>query len=352
MVLWIIIGLLAVLGVLALFFSLARFLFRRVLLGVFVMWVVSMIVFGLFFISPSGKLSVARRLAGRQASPQQVQLVLHRLHLNDPIWKQYWHFLWGQPHDSQARGLLHGSLGYDFNYQLPVNTIVKQAAPITLSLAIGAAVLWLAMGVLSGVLSAVRPRTIMDRSFTTLALIFYSVPTFVLGLLMLLVFYFRLTKAGINAFPAAGYSSFASNPGEWARHLLLPWFTLAAVTAAAYTRLTRGSMLDVLGEDYIRTARAKGLSERRVVFRHALRAALTPIVTQFGIDFGTLVGGAIITEQVFSLPGLGYTAVNAITNQDLPVILGVTILATAAIVVANILVDVLYAVLDPRVRLH
>jgi peptide/nickel transport system permease protein len=142
------------------------------------------------------------------------------------------------------------------------------------------------------------------------------------------------------------------NPWQWFRHLILPWFTLATVTAAAYTRLTRGSMLDVLGEDYIRTARAKGLSERRVVFRHGLRAAMTPIVTQFGIDVGVLLGGAIITERVFSLPGLGYTAINAITFQDLPVIIGITILASAAIVLANILVDIMYAVLDPRVRLH
>ncbi|MBV9293006.1 MAG: ABC transporter permease [Frankiales bacterium] len=330
----------------------ARFLFRRILLGVFVMWVVSMIVFGLFFWSPSGKLAVAQRIAGKQATPQQVHAVLVRLHLNDSLPLQYWHFLWGIPGDKQSRGLLHGSLGYDFNYGLSVNHVVAQAAPITLSLALGAGILWLAMGLLSGILSAIRPRSIMDRAFTTLALGFYSLPTFVLGLMLLLIFYFRLTKAGLSWFPAAGYASFTGNPANWARHLLLPWFSLAAVTAAAYTRLTRGSMLDVLGEDYIRTARAKGLSERRVVFRHALRAALTPIVTQFGIDFGTLVGGAIITETVFSLPGLGYTAVNAITLGDLPVILGITILATAAIVVANIVVDVLYAVLDPRVRLH
>ena len=145
---------------------------------------------------------------------------------------------------------------------------------------------------------------------------------------------------------------FTQDPWEWFKHLLLPWFTLAAVTAAAYTRLTRGSMLDVLGEDYIRTARAKGLTERRVIFRHGLRAALTPIVTQFGIDVGTLLGGAIITENVFGLPGLGFLAVRAITANDLPVIIGVVVIATTAIVIANILVDIFYAVLDPRVRLN
>jgi peptide/nickel transport system permease protein len=174
----------------------------------------------------------------------------------------------------------------------------------------------------------------------------------VLGLLLLLFLYYDLTtKAHLHWFPAAGYVNFTSNPLEWAHHLILPWITLAVVSAAAYTRLSRSSMLDVLGEDYIRTARAKGLRERRVVLRHGLRAALTPIVTQFGIDLGVLIGGAVITEQVFSMQGLGFTAVAAIQNQDLPVILGVVIVASAAVVVANIIVDFFYAILDPRVRL-
>jgi peptide/nickel transport system permease protein len=177
-------------------------------------------------------------------------------------------------------------------------------------------------------------------------------PTFVLGLLLILIFYFDFTtKLHLHWFPAAGYVAFTHNPWEWARHLFLPWITLAVVSAAAYTRLSRSSMLDVLGEDYIRTARAKGLTERRVVLRHGLRAALTPIVTQFGIDVAVLIGGAVVTETVFSMQGLGYTAVQAINNQDLPVILGIVIVASAAVVVANIIVDVVYAVLDPRVRL-
>jgi peptide/nickel transport system permease protein len=200
--------------------------------------------------------------------------------------------------------------------------------------------------------SAVRSRSIMDRTFTGLALLFYSMPTFVLGFLLLLIFYYELTIHGLNAFPGAGYTAFTTNPFEWFRGLVLPWITLALVSAATYTRLTRGSMLDVMGEDYIRTARAKGLSERRVIFRHSLRAALTPVVTQFGIDVGVLLGGAIITEQVFGLPGLGYTAVQAIQQQDLPVIIGVVLVAATAVVAANIVVDALYAVLDPRVRLH
>lgn len=337
----------------------ARFLIRRLLLGLLVLWIVSVAVFYMFFdLHSSGPKSVASRICGKQCSSQQILGVEERLHLTDPLAKQYWYFLFGYPgHDTpngppRDRGLLHGDLGYSYVNQQSVNSILKGAFPITLSLALGASVLWLAMGVASGIWSAIRPRSFLDRFFTFLALLFYSMPTFVLGLVLLLTLYFQLTKHGLAWFPATGYVSLTSDPYQWARHLLLPWFTLAAVTAAAYTRLTRGSMLDVLGEDYIRTARAKGLSERRVVFRHGLRAALTPIVTQFGIDLGTLLGGAIITEVVFGLPGMGFEAVRAITSNDLPIIIGVVVVATTAIVLANIVVDILYAVLDPRVRLH
>ena len=269
--------------------------------------------------------------------------VSHRLLLDRPLYVQYGHFLWL---------LLHGNLGYSYYHQQSVNSIIEAAFPITLSLVIGAAIMWLVLGVLSGVLSAVRARSLLDRTFTLLALFFYSMPTFVLGLLLLLVFYYELTIHGIHSFPGSGYTKFTTDPWHWFRGLVLPWITLALVSAATYTRLTRGSMLDVLGEDYIRTARAKGLPERRVIFRHALRAALTPVVTQFGIDVGVLLGGAVITEYVFGMPGLGYTAVQAIQQQDLPVIIGIVLVAAAAVVVANIVVDVLYAVLDPRVRLH
>jgi peptide/nickel transport system permease protein len=171
-------------------------------------------------------------------------------------------------------------------------------------------------------------------------------------LLLLYFLYFQLTLAGISIFPAGGYASLTENPGDWFLHLVLPWLTLALVSAATYTRLTRASMLDVLGEDYVRTARAKGVRESRVVLRHALRAALTPIVTQFGIDVGALLGGVVVTETVFSLPGLGKTAIDAINQQDLPVIIGIVLFASVSVVVANIIVDIVYAVLDPRVRLH
>ena len=320
----------------------ARFLVRRIFEGLIVLWLVTVGVFIIFYIGPGPK-SVARALAGKSATPQVVAEVSHRLLLDRPIWVQYGHFLWL---------LLHGNLGYSFYHGQSVNSILAAAFPITLSLVLGASILWVVMGVLSGVVSAVRSRSLADRTFTVLALFFYSMPTFVLGLLFLLFFYYELTIHGLALFPGSGYTPFTTNPFEWFRGLILPWFTLALVSAATYTRLTRGSMLDVMGEDYIRTARAKGLSERRVIFRHSLRAALTPIVTQFGLDVGILLGGAVITEVVFGLPGLGFTTVQAVTQQDLPVIIGVVIVASVAVVVANIVVDAFYAVLDPRVRLH
>jgi peptide/nickel transport system permease protein len=319
-----------------------RFLIRRILQGVLVMWLVTVVVFIMFFVG-SGSDSVARALAGKSATPQLVAEVKRRLLLNESIPSQYWHFF---------TQLLHGNLGYSFYHSQSVNSILASAFPVTLSLVIGSSVLWIVLGVLSGVVSAVRARSIADRTFTGLALLFYSMPTFVLGLLFLLVFYYEFTIHGIHAFPGAGFTPFSQDPFQWFRGLVLPWVTLALVSAATYTRLTRGSMLDVMGDDYIRTARAKGLSERRVIFRHSLRAALTPIVTQFGLDVGILLGGAVITEEVFGMPGLGFTAVQAIIEQDRPVIIGVVIVAAAAVVVANIVVDAFYAVLDPRVRLH
>jgi peptide/nickel transport system permease protein len=226
------------------------------------------------------------------------------------------------------------------------------ALPITLSLVVGGAVLWLVLGVVNGVVSAIRPRSFTDRSLTVFSLFFYSMPSFLLGLLLLYFLYFRLTLAGTSIFPAGGYAPLTDGVGPWVQHMILPWLTLALVSAATYTRLTRGAMLDVLGEDYIRTARSKGISEWRVIVLHSLSSALTPVVTQFGIDVGLLLGGAVVTETVFSLPGLGKAAIDAIGQQDLPVIIGIVLFASAAVVAANIVVDLLYAVLDPRVRLH
>ncbi|HTX81391.1 MAG TPA: ABC transporter permease [Streptosporangiaceae bacterium] len=321
----------------------ARFLIRRILQGALVLLLMTFTVYAIFFLGP-GPQFVARVMAGKSATPAEVNAIANQFYLNKPWYVAYGHFL---------GGLLHGNLGYDYYNNVPVTTSIKQAFPITLSLVIGAAILWLLYGVATGIISAVRTRSLMDRFFTTQALFFYSMPTFVLGLLLILLLYQILTTHGVAIFPAPGsYTSFTTNPAAWAHDLILPWVTLALVSAATYTRLTRGSMLDVFGEDYIRTARSKGMSERRVILRHNLRASLTPVVTQFGLDVGTLIGGAIITEQVFSLPGLGWTAVHAIQSQDLPLIMGIVIVASTGVIVANLIVDIFYAVLDPRVRLH
>jgi peptide/nickel transport system permease protein len=316
------------------------FLIRRLGHGILVLWLITVATFALFFVAPS---NVAQSLAGRQATPETIALIKHRLGLDLPIWRQYLNFV---------ENALHGDLGYDYYHQVPVTQIIAQALPITVSLALGAAVLWMLLGVFNGVISAIRPRSFADRSLTLFSLFFYSFPSFLLGLLLLYFLYFRLTLAGYQWFPAGGYIPLTQSVGSWVQHLILPWIALALLLAATYTRLTRGSMLDVLGEDYIRTARSKGIRESRVIVVHGLRSALTPVVTQFGIDLGQLIGGVVVIETVFSLPGLGQTAIVAINQQDLPVIIGIVLFASAAVVVANILVDILYAVLDPRVRLH
>lgn len=314
-----------------------RFLVRRLLFGVLVLWLISVAVFVLFFVAPHDP---ARTIAGRQATAQTVMLVRHRLGLDKPVLTQYGDFL---------IRLAHGDLGYSYYNSEPVRSLIAARLPVTLSLTLGGAVLWLVVGVGIGVIAARRPRSLLDRGATVFVLAGLSMPTFLVGLLLLYFLFFRLHLAGVDAFPGGGYVPLTQSPAQWAQHLVLPWLTLALVSAATYSRLTRGSLLEVLGEDYVRTARSKGLSDRRVVYRHALRSALTPVVTQLGIDVGALLGGAIITENVFGLPGLGQLAVQSVTTQDLPVIVGIVLLAAFFVVAANIVVDLLYAVLDPRV---
>ncbi|GAB1513124.1 ABC transporter permease [Actinophytocola sp. KF-1] len=318
-----------------------RFLIRRVLTGVLVVWLISVIVFVLFFVAPH---DVPQLLLGKFAAQNQqlVATVTHQLGLDQPVLVQYGHFL--------VR-LLHGDLGYSYYSHQPVTSLIAAAFPVTASLALGAAVLWLFFGVLIGVLSATRPRSLLDRGATLFALAGLSFPTFVLGLLLLFVFFYQLHLAGVAVFPGGGYVPLTTSPGQWALHLVLPWVTLAVATMAVYVRLTRGQLVEVLGEDFIRTARAKGLRESRVTYRHGLRAAMIPVVTQFGIDVATLLGGVIVTEQVFGLNGLGRMSVQAVTNADEPVIIAVVLLAAVFVVAANIVVDLLYAVLDPRIRL-
>lgn len=316
-----------------------RFLARRALYGIFVLWIISIAVFVLFFVAPHDP---ARLIAGRLANAQTVAAVRHRLGLDEPVLTQYGHFIWN---------LLHGNLGYSFYNSQSVNAILAARVPVTLSLVVGAAVIWVVTGVAIGTYSSTHPRSLVDRGATAFVLTGISMPTFLLGELLIFFAFYQLHNAGVGVFPAGDYVPLTSDPVGWFQHLILPWITLAFVTSATYARLSRGSMLDTLGEDYIRTAYAKGLRDTRVVYRHGLRSALTPVVTQFGIDFGTALGGVIITETVFGLPGLGQIAVLSVTNQDLPVIIAIVMLASAFIVVANVAVDVLYAVLDPRVRL-
>lgn len=318
-----------------------RFLVYRIGQAILVLWAASILVFMLFYVGP-GPSQVARTFAGRLATPARLAEIKHALHLDQPLYLQYLHWI---------GNVLQGNLGYDYYKGQSVDSVIGAALPETISLVLGAAVLWISYGVISGVISAVRPRSFLDRGFTVTALFFYSTTTFVLGYSLIWIFAYKLSPV-TQFFPFHGYVPITANPGQWFEYLILPWLTLALVTAASYTRLTRTSMLEVLGEDYIRTARSKGMSERRVIRVHTLRAALTPVVTLAGLDIGVLLGGVIITEQIFGIPGLGWTIVQAINLQDLPVIMGIAILAAAFVVVANLLVDILYAILDPRVRLY
>src|SRR5579884_480206 len=296
---------------------------RRLVWTIVVILVVVLITFVVFFKLPNG--DPALRFAGRSPTPESLALIRHRLHLDKPFYIEFGYF---------AKNFFLGDqngwpgLGYSYEGSVPVMQEIKQRAPRTLCLIAGAATLWLVFGLAIGV-----------------ALFGISAPVFWLGLMALYIFWKTLHLTG-----GSGYVAFSQNPGAWFSHLILPWSVLALLYIAIYTRLTRGSLLETLGEDYIRTARAKGLSERRVIFRHGLRASLTPIVTQFGLDVALLVGGAVITESVFNLQGLGWLAINSFLTQDLPTVLGVVLLGAAAVAIMNLLVDIAYAFLDPRVR--
>lgn len=315
------------------------FFIRRVLTGIVVLWAVASGTFFLFFARPVQ--TVAHQLAGRTATPAVIQNVINQLGLNQPIMTQYWHFL---------DRLLHGNLGYSFFTQQSVNTMIKQDLPPTASLVVGGVILWLIAGLGVGILSATRARSLFDRGSTVLVLIGLSMPVFVVGELLIVAVFVPLNQHGFTWIQTQ-YAGPSQGLGVWTGHMLLPWISLAVVQAAIYTRLMRGQLLTTLGEDYIRTARAKGLSERRVIFMHGVRAALTPVVSQLGIDIGQLLGGVVVIEVVFGLQGLGQVAVAAIYQDDLPVIIGFVLVAAAFVVVANIVVDLVYAVLDPRVRI-
>ena len=332
------------------------FVIRRLLTTIFLLIVVSMITFGIFFLIPrlagQNSAELAAQYVGRNPTMSAILQMEAKLGLNDPLVVQYWRFLKGivvgAHYDSGPSQTYCAPpcFGYSFRTQQPVWPQMMAALPVTISLAAGAALIWLTTGVSIGVLSALKRGTVVDRFSMAIALAGVSLPIFFTGLLSLELFSYKWPL-----FPNDQYVAITANPLLWARNLVLPWITLAFLYAALYARLTRASMLETMSEDYIRTARAKGLPERTVIARHGLRPALTPILTIFGMDLGLLLGGAILTETTFSLPGLGQFTVLAIQNQDFPEIMGVVMLAAFFIVIANVVVDILYAVVDPRVRI-
>ncbi|HEY7659465.1 MAG TPA: ABC transporter permease [Actinomycetota bacterium] len=319
-----------------------RYLIRRTLFMILVLFIVSLITFIIFVKLPAA--DPARRAVGRATSPENVEAARHAFGLDRPLYVQYARF---------AKGLvpwpglfLNEDVYFSYANFVPVKEEIFGRLPVTLALAIGAATLWLLIGIPIGIISAVRRRSIWDRGAMIFALIGVSAPVFWLAYLFLYIFWFKLEWAPPSGIPIGTSVMEAVLQGRF----ILPWMVLSLTFAAFYARMVRGNLIETMGEDYIRTARAKGLSEKRVIYRHGLRAALTPVVTMFGLDLAGLLGGAFITETVFNLPGVGQYAVNAIFNQDFPSVMGVTIFGAFFIALANLLVDVAYAFLDPRVR--
>lgn len=331
------------------------YIIRRSIAAVLLLLVVSAITFAIFFLLPLLSGGTADQLAaqyvGRNPSPESIAAVKQNLGLGEPIYLQYWEFIKGifvgreftfGPDPSVCNA---PCFGYSFKNHLEVWPEMTSRLPVTASLALGASLLWVTTGVLTGVISALRPGSLFDRVAMGVALAGVSLPMFFTGVLSLAIFVFHWPMF-TNV-----YVPFAEDPAAWFQGLVLPWCTLAFLYSALYARLTRAGMLETMSEDYIRTARAKGLKERTVITKHGLRSALTPIVTIFGMDFGLLLGGAVVTETVFSYPGVGQFAYQAIADNDLPKILGVTLFAAFFVVLSNLLVDLVYAAMDPRVRI-
>jgi len=325
------------------------YIVRRVIAMAIMLIAMSMIVFLLFAALPADP---ARLTCGQRCTPQVVEANRVRLGLDKPLYEQYATFVKGI-----VAGRTYGSgtatfecsvpcLGYSFDRGEEVSKLIKDTLPVTAQLALGAFVLWILAGVSVGIVAALKRGKWQDRTIMGLALAGYSFPSFFIGLLLI---FFVQIKWGLIGFE--GYVPIYEDPSAWFTGFILPWTALALIYAAFYARLTRNQMLETLGEDYIRTARAKGLRERRVIGRHALRAGLTPIVTAAGLDLATLLGGAVITEGVFNLPGMGRLAIESVTDADLPIITATVLVASAFIILANLVVDILYAVIDPRVRL-
>ena len=315
------------------------YIIRRLLWVLLLLFVVSALTFIIFYLLPSA--DPAQLRAGRQPDPQLVEQIRHNLGLDKPWYAQYF--------DYMKQVFLHFDFGYSYQNTISVKEQIFDRLPATISLALGAAVIWLIVGISVGIISAIKSRTLIDRVAMGTALVAISAPVYWLGLLSLYLFARDIGKWHIFA-GAGSYVPFSENPAKWFDSLLLPWMVLAAAFAAFYARLLRSNLIETMGEDYIRTARAKGLGERRVIFRHGLRSAITPIVTAAGLDIGILLGGAILTETVFNIPGIGRLVFDSIQHSDLPMIQGTVLIGTFFIVMANLVVDILYAFLDPRVR--
>ncbi|GAA3993918.1 ABC transporter permease [Streptomyces sp. NBC_01352] len=328
------------------------YLIRRLFAAAVMLVVIIMVVFGIFFLVPKwAGVDIASSFVGKQADPAAVEAVRQKLGLGDPIYVQVWEFFKGifvgrtYSGGGDVTECAAPCFGYSFRSEQAVWPVLTDRFPVTLGLALGAAVLWLILGVAAGVLSALKRGTLWDRGAMLIALSGVSLPIYFTGMLSLSIFVF-----GLDLFDGQ-YVPLDDSFGGWFGGMILPWITLAFLYAAMYARITRATMMEILGEDYIRTARAKGLKEQTVIGKHAMRSTMTPILTMLGMDLGALIGGAILTETTFSLPGLGQAVLNAIKNQDLPIILGVTLITSIAVLFANLVVDILYAVIDPRVRL-
>ena len=282
------------------------------------------------------------QFAGKQPTPALKREIREQLGLDKPFLEQYGLFV-----KRTFLGDEYGWPGFGFSYdtRTAIKPQLTERAWITIQLALGGAVVWLLVGIPIGIISALKRRSVVDRLAMGFALFGVSAPVFFLGLVALFIFWKTL---GLT--PGTGYASFGEGPGAWFGHFILPWCVLALLYAAFYARMVRGNLIETMSEDYIRTARAKGLSERRVVAKHGLRASLTPVVTMFGMDLGLLLGGALITETVFNLPGLGIWMVQSVNNNDFPVVVAVTLVAAFSVTALNLIVDIVYAYLDPRVR--
>jgi peptide/nickel transport system permease protein len=318
-----------------------QYLIRRLLWAIVLFIAVTLVTYVIFFITPSDP---ARLAAGQGATPADVEKVAARLHLDEPIYQQYGRFLW------ELVG--HQSLGTSFVNRQDVNDVVIRSAPVTASLVFGGAVMWLLVSIPIGIISALRPRSLIDRAGMVFVLIGLSAHPVWIGLILA---YFVGFKLGWT--PITGYADFfnptteAGGPVQWAYHMILPWMTFALLFSALYVRLIRANVMETMNEDYVRTARAKGAPEGQVIRSHVLRNSMLPVVTILGMDIGLALGGAIFTESVFSLPGLGRQVLVSYENFDLPVIQGVVVFSTLCIIVFNLIVDLLYAWIDPRIRL-